>query len=344
MIAGGLGLGIILYRRFNAPAPSSSSSACEQLCNATGLTGDQLAACKAACGVLGGLAQVVSAINPLHNSVEDYENAAKSRRATNDQLNGAVDIGNLAPYSTWAGNSILLGGANGGPVRYRNGCTPYAGSPGWSKCASGTLDMYASALDAASGGNKDYTDANAAIVATFESAEARDAAIQTHGGLPTIKPIKEAFLTGATGDPTTMGPADELDSMGNPTGRLLWTVRGKNFAGDKGLVPRAIAMQVRGPVAAGQTEATLRAQIAALSDQQAAELIQVGSLSQGSGTGTQTKIDCSNAIAQGLTWKNGAWVRAAAGEAQVLAPNCQTVTAQTGSHTNIDVLKNLFGG
>lgn len=88
---------------------------------------------------------------PLHNSIDDNAKEAAKRDAKNQQLNGAIDL----PMTNLVGYAY-----QGAALRYKNGCVPFAGAPGFDKCAAGTESMWKSDTDLDhdhDAGFRDYT-------------------------------------------------------------------------------------------------------------------------------------------------------------------------------------------
>lgn len=138
LIAGAAVGGAVLYfRRTSSAAPSTSTgSVCDRI---RALNPQAGAACDAASGLLGGIAGAYDAIFTDNAEME----------ATNLKLNGEVVRAMPAamPYA-YVGLQADQGGGFERATRTRtiehaNGCTPYRGSRGWSKCAPGTEDMRA---------------------------------------------------------------------------------------------------------------------------------------------------------------------------------------------------------
>lgn len=133
--ATGLGLAYLLLRK----ATAKPASPCDQL------TGDAKTACQVASGVIGGLTAIGDALvtSDKEWGQRDTENAA---------LNGGVDVklesalrdrmwlqsGGNDPHTQswqpWFAPTVTA-------LKFKNGCVPIKGSPGWLNCAPGTHDI-----------------------------------------------------------------------------------------------------------------------------------------------------------------------------------------------------------
>lgn len=140
LILGGLAAGavVLLLRR----KQQQQNDLCSQLCGT-----DET--CKLACNLgtnaLGWLA------DQLGNGKHAQENSAEvgRRDAINKQLNGAVKVAlDPALTETFQGAEYAGPGSRGGValqgdvLEFGNGCVPFAGAPGWEKCAPGTQSMW----------------------------------------------------------------------------------------------------------------------------------------------------------------------------------------------------------
>lgn len=204
---------------------------CASLCQAAAGQGIPLDTCISACG---GIGNVLGAVNPFHNSVDDLQNERDRREANNQKLNGPPDA-SYKPYSSGPFFPLTTS-----TLRHVNGCEPYFDAPGWSKCAAGTLDMYASAV-AADAGRQDLgiTEASLTTPDVFVSLETMKSYLDTTGTLPQHKIDKNAFMTGGAGDPTTTGTYPGAIQE-------WWTVIGRNVTCPVGQAPRAIMLQQYG--------------------------------------------------------------------------------------------------
>jgi hypothetical protein len=335
LVAGG---GVYLWWRSRRVA---AKSACEKLCDLVPDVNGARQDCLLACGVLGVLGQVATAVSPFHDSSEQWGHEGKRRRFNNNRLNGGTpdpsqtfDQG--APYDAPGASIRILDPSassgtglpnwlNGGVARYPNGCVPFFGAPGWSKCAPGTLDEYGQAIDAATPDDDwGYSEKNFVKLPYYLTPSAREAALANvaddgtlRGSLPVdARPaLKADAMLGTNGDPFSGGPWPDHD-----TGLPYWYVRSqRTVPAPVGTAPRAVVLSIVAN-ASGETLAQTRAKIAALTDAQALENI---SISQ-QGTGVSSTFDCATAKAGGFTWDAAlhAWRRMRAGEHYVAAPSC----------------------
>lgn len=383
-IAGGLGLaagGLYLLWKRSQTGPTCTD-ACKGMtgyalvaCEAACAVANNFGAIKTA---------VLDAASPMEADASAYEAEVNRRLAINNGINGAPAMPLLThdltlekgddgqpmadkymPFS-WKSEHATTRA----PFLYANGCEPYYGAPGWAKCGAGTLDMWLMAIDRVVGeadegwqslgiDAKFYDESRAQTPSVFETPAqlkaATDAAQKDHDDnhshwyqislgdafdpMPTDKLVKANFGTGATGDPLTQGPY--VDSGGT----IWWLVRGQRLSSPAGKVPKAIAMRARGPYVAGQTQADLDAEIAALTNAQAVSLIPVGSWASG-GTGVSTQIDCNAVQAKDATYtwdpsNGGFWRRLKVGEKRNLGP-CAGV-ANTSIATKAGIASGTFG-
>ena len=133
---------MVVRARKNAQQPKPKST-CDDLCTAAGDPGGH-GVCVTACNVAGGILDQIP--NPFHNSVDDWNNAAHSRDENNKHLNGAVDL--PLPLVSIPGS---LSGVEGTVARFKSGCVPFKGAPGFSQCKPGTLSMWTEDIAVASG-------------------------------------------------------------------------------------------------------------------------------------------------------------------------------------------------
>ena len=171
-ILGAVGVGgVVLFVRSRQKTTSDGNGgACDALCAAAASQGIPESACKEglmyrACKAAGGVLEWI----------EGPDWAAMD--AQNKALNGDVEL-ELGPLGGRTVNPITRNPALHGTVlRFKNGGVPFAGAPGWEKCAPGTQNMY-------EGGG-----------VTLD--------IATGKWTPTVM---SAAFSGATGDPTSVGP------------------------------------------------------------------------------------------------------------------------------------------
>jgi hypothetical protein len=141
--AGVAGVGVLALRaRARAAAapqqpPSTSSTACELAAKAAAAAGLPFSA-DACAGILGTVGAIGEAV---FYSADDQARDIAAAATKNDQLNGEIAIP-MDPYVTrfvsGKGNPAIYGNA----LRYANGCEPFKGAPGWSKCAPGTRSLF----------------------------------------------------------------------------------------------------------------------------------------------------------------------------------------------------------
>jgi hypothetical protein len=224
LIGGALGgLGLLLYKRWkDAKAAAEKKppelSDCEKAAQAT-------AAVNPAYGAAALLAcKAVKVIEGLNSSVDKNDKEVASRDAKNLQLNGDVEI----PQQQ---------GLQGSVLRFKNGCVPYAGAPGFGKCAPGTQSMWMhdthTAIDA-----YDYTqpafrnpsDRDAWLHGGWDKLSSAERGVQVGG----VRVHAAALLTGST-DPTAPDPA----TSGSAVAGAGWTgyVKGRPVTCPAGQAP-----------------------------------------------------------------------------------------------------------
>lgn len=272
-IAGGA---ILLVRRIRAqqtptpPAPSPE----QDKCAAAAAAAERLqpgagAMAYAACKGLGGLLDSIAGAN---NKDEKHANETARRDAINKQLNGAVKLAapgtpggadvSVRPGVTGSGELaegywydedgkyIRRYGSHvrGSVVEFENGCQPFRDAPGWSKCAPGTLSMWAEDIDEAMGYLSEY-DAGGSLKTSpaFPSLEAYEAQARQDGSNQVIRStVPAALLSGSArlegADPLTQGPFRAKD------GRLWWLYKGRRIDCPVGQAPDVIQMAAAGVV------------------------------------------------------------------------------------------------
>jgi len=370
VVAAGGGLGYLIWKALQ-PAPVVDDK-CTQLCKLVPDYEGAQTACIDACKIGQLLGPVISAISPFYDSSEQWEHEVYRRTNINNAANGgdassggvfgigatkadtsgdsgatvAAPPGSIpmpkitparAPFgSTHYGDGASTSELVGSVMRYPNGCEPYFDAPGFSKCGAGTLDMYASAVDASSSKNYGITEKDLVVRAPTYTYVPLSSSTRT-------TPInKNAYGTGGPGDPLTTGPFSDGDSQIDATtgkeinwkanGGLYWWVRGvkvKAPAGSK-LVPRAVVMQNKRN--AGDTDASVLVAISALTDPEAVELVDPAA----GGSGVTVKVDCNAVQAKDstFTWdpsSGGFWRRMKAGETRNLGPCAGVDTSSTSS-------------
>lgn len=154
LAAGGVGLYFVLKPK------KKPASACDQLCTSAGDPGGH-AVCVAACNVGGG---VLGDVAGLFHTGRPNSQVLADEAAENDKLNGPIKTPThkLDPKPTQLGAArqiapqdlgmkLLLSldppealpfGLGGNAIEYENGCVPFWGAEGWSKCAQGTHNMF----------------------------------------------------------------------------------------------------------------------------------------------------------------------------------------------------------
>lgn len=374
VIAASAGVGYVIYKRMiaakAAPVPLTCEQKCASIPDVYGARSDCIIAC--------GAATVLSALD-VHP--QDNWKGEVARRVAVNAMNGAALVptikpspdGPRVPYISGArvfenGNGAynnftevlgnggvvdtLMSTLNGDVARYENGCEPFYGAPGWSKCKTGTLDMYGSAISseiAKTGGlGHDYFKMGeeslrtTRVYATGRQAADAAAAMGSPIGdpdsviwqywesmgfepkfiVPSLPVRKQNFMTGAGGDPMTMGAGKtaygpkEITPTDQPG---LFMVRGQMVTMELGKVPRAIAMQLVSPTD-GSTTAQITAAIVALTDQQAIEPVDIATFTNE--LRKSTRGDCATIVGSGLTWDvaGKSWRRMRAGEVQNIGP------------------------
>jgi hypothetical protein len=125
---GAAGLGVVLLVRKQAAASTGGGGLpCDKL---TAGSPEQIA-CKAAQGILGIFGALAKLGDPQW-AKKDAENKAANGATTIPLASGAQSCnGFVGAYMPLQGTVL----------RFANGCEPYAGAPGWSKCAPGTHSM-----------------------------------------------------------------------------------------------------------------------------------------------------------------------------------------------------------
>lgn len=273
VIVGGLAvagtLAYVLYKRAKA-TPTDPCAKCSK-------SGDPYtyAACLAECsGVLGG---IVEAVTGLYESEDGKKFGAEvaRRQAVNDGLNGAADVANPTSDPHWSGIAGTFAGSinplTGKTARYKNGCVPYFGSPGWSPCKPGTLDMLGAAISTATG-VVNFNDGNMGADPAFGSIEEKNAKFPAcawgtgYAGntrcIPAFEPLKEsATMTGRKGDGATIGP------FSNGSGDPYWYVRAQKISCPAGKAPISVVEQLFGVAPQGLPEVCVPKNVSPQKDQ-----------------------------------------------------------------------------
>lgn len=147
LLGGGAAAALVLYERKKAATPPPPTDDCAPLKAVDATAYD---ACKAASGLWGVLDGLSDALG--FGEMFDPNSYWKPFDDTNKTLNGDVEIPrhdgilSLGWESPHGGKRDDVGKGQvpflaGTVVKFKNGCTPFEGSPGWSKCAKGTTSM-----------------------------------------------------------------------------------------------------------------------------------------------------------------------------------------------------------
>jgi hypothetical protein len=145
LVVGGaaIGVGYLIFRSQKAKQETKPPGAKE--------------ACEAAAKELGVPTSVceigVPLVEDLVDWVDSWGDFGREYRAKdeeNKKLNGAIKTPLVqavkscldSSYSLNANTGQLISSMWGTALEFENGCTPFAGSPGWSKCAPGTNNMF----------------------------------------------------------------------------------------------------------------------------------------------------------------------------------------------------------
>jgi hypothetical protein len=218
------GLALLYWRNKNAPPQLPSGDACDALCSAqslaTGITpelcraGLAYKACKAAGGALGAVKDAITT---------DWARYDRENRELNGELETPLPVGVQQRVTV---NGTGVQGLHGSATKFKNGCVPFEGAPGWEKCAPGTHSMVSS------GGGLRTRRVN--DIAATEPAE-----------------LGRAF-TRAGGDPLWQGPftSDGLTPIDfkSPTGQTLTTSVPSKFdlplaQGETGWIAEGVAFK-----------------------------------------------------------------------------------------------------
>ncbi len=179
--------------------------------------------------ILDAFGTVIDTVQSLNDESQQALDRTRQYAAENDTLNGEIEI----PTSSGV-NDVTRGGFPvfaGNAIRYKNGCVPYASASGWDKCAQGTHDMSAGALDARA--VPENLRAKPAFATTAEASayqgdgdEYYPGTVQAHyGNLLTASPDPKEP------DPATTGPFKDA------TGALYWFVKGQKMTCPEGQAP-----------------------------------------------------------------------------------------------------------
>lgn len=171
---------------------------------------------KAYCEGLNALGDLVGGINNQLNQAEERE-AERSKK--NEELNGEIAIPNTVPlYQSQQAVKPTTGSA----LRFKNGCEPFEGAPGWTKCEPGTNDMRTHVVDGR-------------FPASYEKVRAAAPTREQYFANPE-KPIDwSGLLKGSVSpeypDPATQGP------FPMPDGTAWWWIRGEKLQCPTGQAP-----------------------------------------------------------------------------------------------------------
>lgn len=142
---GALGVGVLYVRKRQADAaaaaaaPTGTESACALAAKAAAAAGLPFsdAACQGVVGVLGEVAD--AAFYSDADRIADLKSADEKNKA----LNGEVELANsYVVKSNYDGAQAYGTELAGSVLRFKSGCAPFRGAPGWEKCAPGTVDMW----------------------------------------------------------------------------------------------------------------------------------------------------------------------------------------------------------
>lgn len=327
-IAGGIGAGVLYYLWRKNQVPATPDDFCAQLCKAAGsFCVDGGWSCRQSNQVIGNFFDPGGA----------YYSERDRRESVNSGLNGAADILNppegvgiddIGGVGQHAGADTIPQTVGAHTLRYKNGCVPLFGAPGFAKCKTGTLDMYASAINLGAGSpysheaESDLTTPGAYVTAAMRAQEAL---------IRVFRVNKNHAMTGGSLDPTTVGPFG-TDVVNAP----YWYVRGQKVIGTSTTAPRAVVMQHFAHGHAGQ-EGTTDDQIANLSDADAMALVPIDR--DPSVIVTQIGVPCGTPN-PGFSWVStnartgsGYWTRTKSGSSDKVAP-CATLAVNSHvSHT-----------
>lgn len=216
-----------------------SPSECKAICKAT-LSGDEEKACELACDAAGYIP------DPFHDSVGDRQAAITKGDQGNLQLNGDVEL--YLPEELQHPPALSQSGGvqtmDGSVLRFKKGCVPFKGAPGWEKCKPGTQSMWSSDTDV----DQAY---NHGALPAFANDQLLSVWVDHHDtGSPLDDATKAATLSGNANedhpDVTTQGPFPAGRTFGVtkntpgtkvPTGSEGWIVRGKPMICPQGQAP-----------------------------------------------------------------------------------------------------------
>lgn len=143
-IAIGLGLaagaGLIWYARKQAEAAAADSK-CDAIVAAAVKAGVPEAVARAACNALPSIGDILEGVG---SAIGTTSAEVKRWDAENKALNGEV----ATPISDFLRKTVTVypsttgaDATRGTVLEFKNGCVPFAGAAGWSKCKQGTHDM-----------------------------------------------------------------------------------------------------------------------------------------------------------------------------------------------------------
>jgi hypothetical protein len=220
VIVGGVAL-VLVRKREAAASGTAPASPCDQLPE-----GQLRDACKLALGIVDKLPEVLELVPGIRASEKEGTAFFAARDEENKRLNGAVKTP-LVPVDVWGNDPVSVQGAGatyrnqrGTVLEFQNGCQPFFGAPGFSKCAPGTKDMWEVAwADRPNPGLNEFKTDPAYLTMKERLASS----------LVTVN--KNAFNSGRGGkpdpsnaDPNTHGPFPD------GTGGQFWVVKGKRIA------------------------------------------------------------------------------------------------------------------
>jgi hypothetical protein len=236
-----VGVGYLVYRNREAAKQTKPADQPSKEDAAAGLACKGLSSLLSSVGVpmtpemcqkgLSGAGAVLDVIGGLNNKSDQQYAEEKRRDAINRKLNGDIAVGHpLMPPPNYRDIAAAPDPMKGGVIEFQNGCQPFFGAPGWSKCATGTQDMWRNSIYKAVGiGTSELNERAQGAYRTYDEYEAARKAKNV-----TRPMIKGALRTGSPGDPSMAGPRPNKD------GTFRWWVRGKVVDCATGQCPKTV--------------------------------------------------------------------------------------------------------